>query len=58
MISEIILLTCPELPKQFSTIEMRRAFASLFTEKHRRHDYTFARINENITDIKQIEHRK
>lgn len=27
-----ISLTCPELPKQLSTIVMRRAFASLFTE--------------------------
>lgn len=27
-----MLLTCPELPKQLSTIAMRRAFASLFTE--------------------------
>lgn len=26
--------TCPELPKQLSTIVMRRAFASLFTEKN------------------------
>lgn len=26
------LFTCPELPKQFSTIEIRRALASLLTE--------------------------
>lgn len=31
-ISKITLLTCPELPKQFSTMDILRAFASLFTE--------------------------
>ena len=47
------ILTCPELPKQFSTIAIRRAFASLLTAIKEQFNTPERQKNINFDNFKE-----